>query len=95
MELPSPWATVAEIEAGVDPIPALQNTLGLTLLSTDTRLRDACLAEPSIDKVYFGPVTPSRYHEAGAAHHGGRLSDFLFVAKSCFEEAMSRLQKTN
>lgn len=89
MELPVPWATVVEIGADVDPLPALQNTLALTLLSNDERLRDLCLAEPSIDKVFLGPV-PTWYFEGGSPHHG-RLSEFLFVTKSCFQRPMAVL----
>jgi hypothetical protein len=85
MELPAPWAVAAKLDEDADPLPALRKTLALTLVSNDERLRDACLVEPTIDRVFTGLV-PTWYSEPGAPQHGGRLSEFLYVSKACFEK---------
>ncbi len=79
LELPGPWATSTSIPSGEDPLPLLRGSQAVTLLSADGALREACLMEPSILKVFTGLIPP--WHtEPGAPHHG-RLSDFLFTAK--------------
>lgn len=78
-ELPAPWATAVELPAGADPLPVLRGSLAVTLLSRRPDLREACLQEPSIRKVFTGPIPPW-FSEPGAPHQG-RLSEFLFTSK--------------
>jgi acyl-CoA reductase-like NAD-dependent aldehyde dehydrogenase len=80
LELPTPWATAVQLSRSADPMPVLRESLAVTLLSRDERLRASCLFEPSILKVYVGPIYPSDF-EPGAPHHG-RLSEFLFTSKA-------------
>jgi acyl-CoA reductase-like NAD-dependent aldehyde dehydrogenase len=86
LELPAPWATAAELAAGDDPLPLLRGSQVVTLLTRDRSLREACLLEPSIQKVFTGPIPP--WHTRPGAPHHGRLSDFLFTAKYAPEEEM-------
>jgi len=78
-ELPAPWATAVVLPAGADPLPVLRGSLAVTLLSRRESLREACLREHSIRKVFTGPIPPW-FSEPGAPHQG-RLSEFLFTSK--------------
>jgi acyl-CoA reductase-like NAD-dependent aldehyde dehydrogenase len=79
-EVPAPWATLAELPAGADPMPVLRGSLAVTLLTQDRSVVQSCLCEPAILKVFVGKVPP--WHtEPGAPHHG-RLSEFLFTSKA-------------
>lgn len=86
LELPAPWATAAELPAGADPLPLLRGSLAVTLLTRDPGLVEACLLEPTITKVFAGPVPPW-FTEPGAPHQG-RLSEFLFTSKAFREEGL-------
>lgn len=78
-EIPAPWATAAALPVGADPMAVLKGSLAVTLLSTDSALRRRALLEPSIQKLFAGPIPPW-HSEPGAPHHG-LLSDFLFTHK--------------
>jgi hypothetical protein len=86
VELPGPWATAAVVPAGTDPLPHLRGSQAVTLLSRDRQLREACLLEPSILKVFTGLIPP--WHTRPGAPHHGRLADFLFQAKYAPEEEL-------
>ncbi len=79
-ELPAPWATAARLPAGADPLPLLRGSLAVTLLTKEAALVRRCLREPTIQKLFVGPIPPW-YTEPGAPHKG-RLADFLFTAKA-------------
>lgn len=81
-EIPAPWATVAST---TDPLRHLRGSLAVTLLTPDDGLVESCLVDPSILKVFAGPVPPW-FTQPGAPHHG-RLADFLFTAKAHRKEA--------
>jgi len=78
-ELPAPWATAAELAPDQDPMPLLRGSLAVTLLSRRAELREACLREPTIRKVFTGPIPPW-FTDPGAPHQG-RLTEFLFTSK--------------
>jgi acyl-CoA reductase-like NAD-dependent aldehyde dehydrogenase len=84
MELPTVWATSAELAADFDPRAMLHDTLALTLITGDTALVEDCLLEPTIYKVFNGRV-PTYYSVIGAPY-AGRLSDFLFMSKAAWTE---------
>ncbi|MDB4896040.1 MAG: hypothetical protein JWN15_2302 [Firmicutes bacterium] len=79
-EVPAPWATAVALPASVDVMPVLHGSLAVSLITADDRLKQACLFDPTIRKVYCGHVPPW-YTEPGAPHQG-RLSEFLFTSKS-------------
>jgi acyl-CoA reductase-like NAD-dependent aldehyde dehydrogenase len=79
-EVPAPWATSVALPAGTDVMPVLRGSLAVTLVTADDRMKQSCLFDPTIRKVYCGRVPPW-YTEPGAPHQG-RLSEFLFTAKS-------------
>jgi acyl-CoA reductase-like NAD-dependent aldehyde dehydrogenase len=79
VEIPAPFATAAELDAGADPFPLLKGSLAVTLISSDLQLRERCIFETTIRKVFTGLVPPW-YTEPGAPHQG-RLSDFLYTGK--------------
>lgn len=83
LEFPAPWATAMRIGGGDDPLPLLKGSLAVTLLSTDRTLRETCLLEPSIRKLFTGPI-PTWQSPPGAPHNG-LLADFLFTRKYCPE----------
>lgn len=85
-ELPAPWVTAAVLPAGSDPVPLLRGSLAVTLLSPDRDLRERLLLEPTVWKLFTGPIPPWQT-EPGAPHHG-LLSDFLFVRKYAPEVAV-------
>ncbi|MEW8979458.1 MAG: aldehyde dehydrogenase family protein [Symbiobacterium sp.] len=80
LELPAPWATATQVPPGTDPLPLLRGSLAVTLLSRDRALAGRCLREPSIQKLFVGPIPP--WHTEPGAPHKGRLADFLFTAKA-------------
>lgn len=79
-ELPAPWATATRLPAGADPLPLLRGSLAVTLLTRDRALAERCLVDPTIQKLFVGPVPP--WHTEPGAPHKGRLADFLFTAKA-------------
>lgn len=83
LELPAPWATGVELPQGRDPLPVLRGSLAVTLLSRRQELREACLREPTIRKLFTGPIPP--WHSEPGAPHQGRLSEFLFTSKAAPE----------
>ena len=77
-ELPFPcvWVSPWSRDDGVAP---LRNSLVLNVLTTDERLVDDFLADPTITNVYLGPV-PTHY-SAPHVPHEGFLADFLMRNK--------------
>lgn len=84
-EIPAPWATGLRLPAGADPLPLLRGSLAVTLMTKEAALVRRCLREPSIQKLFVGPVPP--WHTEPGAPHKGRLADFLFTAKA-YREAV-------
>ena len=87
MELPGPWATAVNVSNDTDLVSVFKPALALTLLSTDEELRKRCLIEPSIQKVFCGPIPT--WHNVPGAPHGGRISDLLFTHKPAWRRQLS------
>jgi acyl-CoA reductase-like NAD-dependent aldehyde dehydrogenase len=79
IELPFPcvWVAPWTPEAGLAP---LKETLVMTVITRDTRLVDALVAEPTISNVYIGDH-PTYWIEPGIPHDG-YLADFLMRTKA-------------
>jgi acyl-CoA reductase-like NAD-dependent aldehyde dehydrogenase len=78
-ELPFPCVFVApwSREAGIAP---LRDSLVLTLLSGDESVMDACMVEPTIRNLYFGPH--STLWTSVDLPHEGYMAEFLMGARA-------------
>jgi len=68
----SPWSRE-------DGLPPLRNTLVLNAITTDERLIDALVHDPTVANVYTGDV--ATHHAAPRVPHDGFLADFLMRNK--------------
>ncbi len=78
VELPFPcvWVSPWSREDG---LPPLRNTLVLNAITTDERLIDALVHDPTVANVYTGDV--ATHHTAPRVPHDGFLADFLMRNK--------------
>lgn len=83
VELPFPcvWVAPWDRSAGIAP---LRHSLVLTVLSTDTALIDALVAEPTISNVHIGDHPTFRM--AAGLPHDGYLAEFLMQSKTIFRD---------
>jgi thienamycin biosynthesis protein ThnO len=78
-ELPFPFVTVAEVPRD-RLICACRNSLIVSLATSNRSIVDEFIAEPSIDKVFFGEDLERGYDPTDP--HEGFLADFLFKKKA-------------
>jgi acyl-CoA reductase-like NAD-dependent aldehyde dehydrogenase len=77
LAFPCVWIAPWTARAGIGP---LRNTLVLTAITSNERLIDALLAEPTIGNLYLGDH-PTYWTEPGLPHDG-YLADFLMRTKA-------------
>lgn len=83
VELPFPCVWVAPWDRHVGLTP-LRHSLVVTVLSTDTALIDALVAEPTISNVHIGDHPTVRM--AAGLPHDGYLAEFLMQSKTIFRD---------
>jgi acyl-CoA reductase-like NAD-dependent aldehyde dehydrogenase len=81
LSFPCVWVAPWTREAGLEP---LKETLVLTAITSDTRLVDALVAEPTISNVYVGDH-PTYWIEPGLPHDG-YLAEFLMRTKAVIRD---------